>query len=68
VWGQWAGVGVREGRQGSASNTGAPGLTPAQSQKAQSPTAHPMGGRPGQSCTSRGCVACPHRVSLVIEF
>jgi hypothetical protein len=35
-------------------------LTPPQSQKAQSPTAHPMGGRPGQPCTSRGCAACPH--------
>ena len=34
-------------------------LTPPQSQKAQSPTAHPMGARPGQSCTSRGCAACP---------
>ena len=26
---------------------------------AQSPTAHPMQARPGQSCTSRGCAACP---------
>ena len=79
--GRLKGVGVREGRQGSASDTGAPGLahgrcepgpgarinpgrvvlrlTPPQSQKAQSPTAHPMGGRPGQACTSRGCAVCP---------
>jgi hypothetical protein len=81
VWRQAADLGVREGREGSASDTGAPGLahgrcelgpcarvnpgrvvlrlTPPQSQKAQSPTAHPMGGRLGRSCTSRGYAACP---------
>ena len=75
------GLGVREGREGSASDTGAPvlahgryepgpgarvnpgrvvlRLTPPQSQKAQSPTAHPMGARPGQEYTPRGCAASP---------
>ena len=32
-------------------------LTPPRSQQAQLPTAPPMGGRPGQACTSRGCAA-----------
>ena len=28
-------------------------------QESQPPAAHPLGERPGQSCTSRGCAACP---------